>query len=84
MKVLRVIGTGTAEEHDGYRTDLAMPGIRRHDNLQEVCDYDIETCERPSLPEITVLLWYPLTVSVTWGSGEHLQWTALIGLTRIE
>ena len=40
MKVLRVIGTGTAEEHNGYRMDLAMPGIRWHNNLQEVYDYD--------------------------------------------
>jgi len=38
---VKVLGnTRTAEEHDGYRKALARPGIRRHDNLQKVRDYD--------------------------------------------
>ena len=80
VKVLRLIGTRTAEEHDGLgcREDLARPGIRRHDNLQKVRHGMTETCERPSPREITALLWYPVTVSARC-PGEHL-----IGLTLIE
>ena len=38
-EVLHAIGR-TVEEHDGYRKDLARPGIRRRDDLQKVHDYN--------------------------------------------
>ena len=36
VEVLRVIGTRTAKEYDGYRKDFAKPVIRWHDNLSKV------------------------------------------------